>query len=426
MKPISDVTCLVFDHGLFLPIAHRMAKECKRVLYHSPWEDGFPTVNRCIIGDGFNDIERCDDIFKVIDEVDLFVFPDLLHSGLQLHLESLGKKVWGSRNADSIELNRIKFHRILHEVGLPVPKFQVIHGLAELRKHLHNLTDKYIKVSRYRGTMETHHWRDKDSDEGWLDVMAVKLGPFQNHLPFLVVDPIECEVEVGGDTYCVDGKWPNLMLHGDEEKDKCYCAAVTKREDMPDVLKDIMEAFSPVLEKDRYRNLWSMETRDGRFIDPTTRGGLPSTGTQLTTWKNFPEIIWCGANGELIDPVPEHQFSVECILSLKSKKDEWGKIRIDEALMDNVQLAGACMIDGAICFPPDGHYNDDVGWLVAGGNSMQEAIDKIHELEDQLPDGLSAATEPLVGLLDKIQKGEKEGIEFSKQEVPNPEAALNV
>lgn len=423
MKDISQATALVFDHGLFLNIAHRLAKKFKRVLYHTPWENGFPTVNQCVIGDGFDSIERCDDIWKVKNEVDCFVFPDLLHSGLQLELERQGYPVWGARNGDSIELNREKFNRILKQVGLPVAKHIVVKGLTKLREHLRNEKDKYIKVSKYRGTCETHHWRDYSKDFLWLDSMAVKLGPTQDLIPFLVVDPIECTVEIGGDTYDVDGQWPSLMLHGDEEKDKCYLGAVTPFEEMPKELIDVMQAFSPVLEKERYRCQWSMETRDGRFIDATTRGGLPSTGSQLNTWKNFPEIVYHGANGELIDPIPAHKFSCETLLSVKMRKEEWTVAPVVEELKDVALYSGCCEIDGSICFPPDGHESGDVGWLVSGGDTVEEAVQKMIETAQLLPDGVSAATDELIGLIVKIQAAQDEGVHFANK-IPPPEVVI--
>jgi hypothetical protein len=425
MKEISQATALVYDHGLFLPIAHRLAEKFKRVLYFTPCEEAFATLDKHIVGDGYDNIEKCQDLWKVKNEVDCFVFPDIQHSGLQLELESQGFAVWGSRNGDSLEINRQKFNRVLKEVGLPVAKHVVIKGLTDLRSHLRDLTDRYIKVSKYRGTCETFHWRDNDLDSGWLDAMAVKLGPAQDLLPFLVFEPIDAPVEIGGDTYCVDGQWPSLMLHGDEEKDRCYFGAVTPFEKMPEELKAIMEAFSPVLKKERYRNQWSMETRDGKFIDATCRGGLPSTGSQLSTWSNFPEIVYHGAHGELVEPIPAHQFSVECILSLKSKPHEWGKTRIRKELVGHAQFAACCEIDGAICFPPDGHSGDDVGWLVAGGDTMEEAIAEIIRLSDLLPDGLDAATMDLIGLIEKIKAGEKEGADFGEEKVPEPATVID-
>jgi hypothetical protein len=406
-------------------VALKLAETFKRVIYqHPPAIKGFPDLNSSIIGDGFENLETVEEFWPMLDEISLFVFPDIGQSKLQEYLESQGKAVWGSRSGDSLEINRQKFNRVLGDLGLPVAKHVVIKGLTNLRLHLRDLTDKYIKVSKYRGTCETQHWRDYDLDSGWLDALAVKLGPAQDLLPFLVFDPIDATVEVGGDTYCVDGQWPSLMLHGLEAKDRCYFGAVTEFDAMPDELKGIMEAFSPVLAKDRYRNQWSMETRDGRFTDATCRGGLPSTASQLNTWENFADIIWRGANGELVEPVPKYNFSVECILTLKSKPHEWGKIRVPKELAGAVQFAACCEIDGAICFPPDGHSDNDVGWLVAGGDTMEEAIDEMNRLAGLLPDGLEAATMDLVSLIESMHKAEDAGLEFSDDKIPEPEKVV--
>jgi len=48
---------------------------------------GFPLLNDCIIGDGFENVERCNDFWKIKSEIDLFVFSDIQHSGLQLELD---------------------------------------------------------------------------------------------------------------------------------------------------------------------------------------------------------------------------------------------------------------------------------------------------------------------------------------------------
>lgn len=425
MKQTNEVTACVVDFGLFLPVARRLAKSFKRVLYqHPPSIRGFPTLASSIIGDGFENIERVEEFWPHLDEIDLFVFSDIGQSGLQLYLESIGKPVWGSRTGDSLELNRHKFLRVLKDIGLPAPSQTTVKGLSKLRSHLVDQKDKFIKISKYRADMETRHWRDYDLDSGWLDSLAIKFGPAQEFIPFLVFDSIEAPIEDGGDTYSVDGQWPSLMLHGVEEKDRCYMAAVTKREDMPPELQAIMEAFSPVLREHRYRNEWSMEIRGDEFIDPTCRGGLPSTASQLNIWSNFADIVWAGANGELVEPDPTHLFSVECILSLKGKKEEWGKIRVEGEVSASCHFAACCEIDGAICFPPDGHEGDDVGWLQAGADTPDEAIERIKELAGQLPDGLNAATSDLAELLVKIKAGEKEGIEFSEQPVPEPETVI--
>ena len=285
-----------------------MAQECKRVLFFNPDRRSFPSIKQGTIGDGFDDIESTLDFWPMMGEIDLFCFPDIGNSGLQLHLESIGKAVWGSRRGDAIEIRRQYFLAMLKDLGLDVPKYEVVYGARALADYLRTREDQYIKVSRWRGDMETTHWRNWTHDSGWLDWMAVNLGPLKEKMVFIVFPAIDTPLEIGGDTFCIDGQWPDLMLNGLEHKDTTYFSAVTERGEMPSQLQDIIEAFSPFLEERRYRNQWSMEVRVkddfAYFIDATCRGGMPSSASQQVLWSNFGEIVWVGAHGELVQPIP--------------------------------------------------------------------------------------------------------------------------
>jgi hypothetical protein len=427
MKDISQATALVIDNSLFLPIAFCLAQKCKRVLYWTPWETGFSKLSKGILGDGYSEIERCDDIWKVKDQVDFLVAPDIQHSGIQLEWESQGKAVWGSRAADSIELDRHKFLKLLRQVGLDVPQQETVKGITGLRLFLEDKENKYIKISKWRGDMETHHWRNWKLDRYWLDSLAVKFGPASELIPFLVFDDIVTDLEIGGDTYNVDGQWPSLMLHGVEWKDKSYFAAVTERQDMPEQIQAVLDAFGKVLAPYRYRNEWSMEVRvqgdKAFFIDPTCRGGLPSTASQISLWKNFPEIIYAGAHGELVEPEPAARFSIEVIIKAKGEKDEWRVVDLPKALRPWAKLTACCSIDGLDCFPPD-DTGDAIGWLVAIGDTPKETLETIKEYVALLPPGLTAEIDSVAKVIEEIESAEAEGIEFTNQPMPKPAAVL--
>jgi hypothetical protein len=402
----------------------------KKVYYFSDWEEGFSSLNKAIVGDGFEDIERAADIWKIKKDVDLWVFPDVQHSGLQLELESQGYAVWGSREGDSLELDREYFLDTLKEVGLDVPPYEVIVGITSLRKFLKNKEDYYIKVSLFRGSFETEHWEDWDTDNGKLDGWAVRFGRAKEQIRFLCFPSIDTPLEIGGDTYCVDGKWPSLMLHGIEWKDRSYFGSVTAYKDMPEQLREVMEAFGPVLAGYRYRNQWSMEDRvkDDKhhyFIDATCRMGLPSTASQLELWNNIPDIFWHGAHGELVEPKPAGKFCVESILTMKGDHSEWRVTEIDKDLVQWVKFADCCEVDGKLCFPSsDSPGGDDIGWLVSIGDTPEEAIATQNKHADMLPDSMDANTECLAYVLKEIHEEEKKGIEFSKQEIPEPEIVM--
>lgn len=422
MKEISDVTCCVVDSGLFLPLAHCMATKCKRVLYWSPDTRAFPSVKQSVIGDGFSHIERVREFWEFHNEIDLWCFPDVGLSGLQKHLREDGHPVWGSGDGDILELNREKFMRVLSEVGLDVPEFEVVIGWTNLRHYLRDKEDCYIKISRYRGDMETTHWRSWSQDENWINWLAVNFGSVKEQIRFLVFKSIDTDLEIGADTYCVDGMFPDVMLNGFEAKDTTYFGSVTKREEMPEQIQEILEAFGPVLKQYGYRNQISFEDRvkgDNHFyIDATQRGGMPSSGTQQLIWENFPEIVWAGANGEMVQPEPKAMFSIEAMVTTKTGKDLWDELEIDDRLVPWLRLSSCCYIDGRYCFPPDEFHDGELGWLIALGNTPTEALDRAKELADLLPDGCDAKIEHLTDLIKEVETASESGIPFSEEKIP--------
>jgi len=430
MSELQNKTCLVFDHGLFTTLAERLARSdgFGRVLYHSPFEIGFSTLNQGIIGYGLENVERCNDIWRVKDEVDVWIFPDIEHSGLQLELVSQNRAVWGSRRGDSLELFREPFHETLGQLGLDVPKFKICKGMTELRAFLKdNEGPFYIKISRWRGSLETAKFRSWKLDEGLLDLWAVKFGPAKEIVPFMVFDPIETPLEIGGDTYGIDGAWPDEMLHGDENKDKAYISTVTKRGDMPPQIQDVLDAFAPVLKKFSYRNFWSMEVRvkDDRsyFGDPTCRAPMPATPSQLENVSNLPRVIYEGAHGELVQPEYEKPFTCEVIVNMKGDRHAWGVAEIPDELKRWLKLPNSCTINGLRCFPADEQHGEAIGWMVAIGDTVEGVIETMKGQIKLLPDGMSADVQPLGELLEVVSEGEKQGIEFADK-IPKPEVVL--
>ena len=425
---LSSKTVCIVDNGLFVGLALKLAESFGRVLYFEEWETAFPTFDKATIGDGFKRVERCNDIWKVKNEVDCWIFPDIGRSGLQLELEQQGYPVWGSRNGDSIERNREKFMRLVEEAGLEVAPFIVIVGLTDLRKWLQTNEDKYIKISKFRGSLETFHWRSYREDSTELDLWALRFGPLQDLVRFLVFDAIETDLEIGGDTFCIDGQWPDLMLHGLECKDEGYLSSVTKRTDMPESIQDVMEAFGPILGKERYRNCWSMEIRvagdKAFFIDGTARFGIPSWKSQSEAWSNFAEIIWAGAHGELVQPIPSCKHTAEVLLVAKGEEKTWRTVDFPEELRPWLSCGNCCEVDGRVCFSPEERFGDNIGWLLAKGDSIEQVTEQMKSHVKMLPDGVSACTESLYDLLKEAHSEEEQGIEFSQEKLPEPETAL--
>jgi hypothetical protein len=429
VKELSQITACFIDHqGLYLPLAIKLAESYSRIIYTDPCESAFPKVNQSVIGDGFDKIDRVESFWPHKEDIDIFIFPDSQGGPLQWELKSQGFPVWGSFSAETIEQSREKFHKLLEQVGLQVPKFEPVVGIANLRKFLRDKEDKYIKISKYRGTQETMHWRSYADDEVWLDCMANKLGGVKDLMRFLVFDSIDTDLEIGADTYRSGGKIPTSMLDGYEWKDKGYFASFKPINEMPEQTINVLESFEPILEEHGHNNFWSMEIRvkddDFWFIDATPRGPLPGTGSQMEIYGNIAEIIAAGAHGEHVDPEPEGYFAAECILTMKSEKHSWSSIKVPKRLEQWMKLAGCCKIGDRIWFPPDGHEGDEIGWLVAIGDKPIDTIENMLKMAKELPDGVSANTNSLVDLLKEIRSAEEKGIEFTKEEVPEPEVVI--
>lgn len=426
---VSDVTALVLDHGLFIPVAQRLARDFNKVYYWTHCEHGFTTVNDCVIGRGFDDIERVDDFWDVLDKVDVVVFPDVQMSGLQLHLEEMGIPVWGSRKGDSLELERVKFLNTLKEVGLPQPGFTTVMGLDKLKEFLKTHDDKYVKVSRYRGSLETFHHVTYDLSEPMLDLLAVRFGAVKNVVPFVICDPIDTEIEAGMDSYCIDGKFPSMVVQGYESKDKGYIATLQQYSSLPDEISVVNEKLAPLLGQYRYRNFFSTEIRvkdgDSYLIDPCCRAGKPSSESQLELYQNVGEIVWAGSQGELVDPIPAAKFSVEAVMCLKADKQVWGTIEVPKEIRQWVKLSNCCYINDTFAFPPEPDQEDDIGWIMGIGNTIQEAIDHLKENVELMGDcRVHVNVESLVDLLKEIEVAEENDIPFTNQEIPSPESVI--
>lgn len=334
MKPVSDVVCTVVDHGLFLPIALKLAEQMKHVYYFSPVESMMPKLADGMIGEGFDNLTRINSPWEA-EHADLFVFPDIGFGPLQKHLREMGKPVWGHNGGDILETHRGRHLMKLNELEMDLPPFEIVKGMANLRAYLKDVEDKYIKISKWRGDWETFHWRSWCEDEGALDQSAYHLGPGKELITFYVFDAIDTDIEDGIDTYCIDGQWPKLVVHGMERKDKGFLCAVQEMDKISKAVTIVNDLFGPVLGEYGYRGFFSSEVRIkdefSYFIDPTCF----SDDTEVLTdrgWKKFQDLdrtericTLNPVNSEIEYQIPEayvsYQYSGEMVRITNRKKD---------------------------------------------------------------------------------------------------------
>jgi hypothetical protein len=426
VKPVEETTCCVVDFGSFLSLAEKLSETCKKVYYHRSIEREFRSIGDFAIGDGIPSLELVESFMHpdVVEETDWYCFPDIGYGGEQKYLRSIGKPVWGSNGADELERIRSKFIKKIKSVGLPVAPSQIIKGLTNLTAYLKENDNQWVKINQYRKDMETWHHIDYLHSIPELQKLAWKFGGMADHVVFVVQAMIEDATEIGYDGWCIDGWFPDSSFQGYERKNELYLGAQTKYDDLPEEVRFVNEAWSKVMEEAQYRNFFASEIRnkDGTpyFIDPTMR--MPGqTGEQLLeTLENIADVMWHGAQGEFVQPKWNAKFAGSATLHYKGDLEDWKVIRVPEESKRWVKLGRYCIDDdGAYWFAP--RPSDDCGVVIGMADDIMETIEAVKENFEPLKDEpLSINPDEFMEVLKDIQKAEKEGIEFTKSEVPEP------
>lgn len=419
----SQITACVYDYGTFLDLASRLGETYKRVLYYSPHETEYQDAKLCVIGTGIPTVERCDDPLDYVDEIDLHIFPDIAMGGLQRHLRSMGKPVWGSFGGTDLELYRTRFQKMLADVGLPIANTRKVVGLNALEEIMRKEKDKWIKLNRFRANYETFHHIDWEHSVPDMLHLRQEFGGVSEKVVFVVQDPIPDAQEVGYDGYCIDGKYPAKSFQGYELKNKLYLGSWLPADELPDMVQEVNEAIGPVLKKIGYRNFLATEIRDSFFIDITPRHAGQTQEHLQRTCTNLPEIIAAGAEGEMVEPEFEAKFAAEATLHYTGCGDAWRILRVSEEAKENVRLTSYCQDGDVYHFPPG--KNDEVGVVIGNGNTVQEAIDDLKENYELLKEEpVKAEISGFVDILKDIEKAQADGIKFSTKPIPKPESVV--
>ncbi len=432
MSDPTKSTVLVVDGGLFFEFALRLSHGFKRTLYHCDITETFPRLHTALIGDGFEGIDVALDLWKAIGEADIVAFPDCTHPGLQSELRRQGKPVWGSGYGVRLEWYRREFMERLYKLDLPVPDYHVCSGLSALRAYLHDRQEQYVKVSRWRGNMETTHWVDWRTSSPWLDDIAVEFGGAQEEVAFIVFPDIEAVSEVGYDGYFAGGRFPKVSAGGCETKDKGYFGAVIAWDDLPEPLRHINEAIAPVLTEFDYANFWAAEVRlgeDGKawFTDPCCRHASPAGETQLELWKNLPEIVYAGAHGECLDPVPTAKFAAQALIEHRDDKARWRRLIVPDDVSQWVKLYNPVKTaDEVYDIPPLPHSCESVGSVIGLGDTPLEAVEHLKEVAAALSgQPLEVRIDSLVDAAVEIEAAAQAGVDLVNEAMPKPAEVMS-
>lgn len=381
---------LVIDSGLFSCVAEKLAEDFQHVYYFTPWIEAFVRDSAMQLGAGVAGIERVDYWERVIDDVGLVVFPDCYFGPLQRLMErKLGKRVWGSRNAEELELLREEAKMHLAKQGIPIGDFAVMDGLDELEAYLKTHEDVHVKFSFTRGDLESFHSPNYRLVEPVLKDLRHRLGPRANKRTFLVEQKIKDAIEIGGDFYTIDGKYPSSGQWGIEVKGQAYVGRWQKFDQMPSQITDNLKRVAPTLEKYECRSWFGMETRvtkDGTpwVIDPLARFGNPPGALCCLMYTNMAEIMWEGSVGNMVEPIPAAPWGAQILMHSSWSERHWQPVYFPEKVAKYVKLVNHTVIDGVHYVIPGPDLNNAIGSVIGVGDTMEAAIEAAQKVADQV------------------------------------------
>jgi hypothetical protein len=386
---LQNKTALVIDNGLYFEFALQIAKSFKQVYYFCEFRSAFPGIDKAALGneyvnghalhtfDGQN-IHRITELFDVIDLVDIAIFPDVGNGDLAEYLRRQGMPVFGSGKGEVLELSRMKAKSMIQEHGLPVKAYKTVIGTTQLREALSEPGSLYIKISKYRGVFETFHHTSPEQTGIWINDIEQRLGKLADIVHFIIEEPLETKVEIGTDSYTVNGKYPCSTLAGVEIKDLGYCGQIFKYDEQPKGVLKVDEGLKPIFADLGYRGFYSTEIRetangDPHLVDFTARIPLPPGFLYPMMYGNIAEIIWGIAIGEMVEPVITKKFGMMVMLYSPWYTTHMLHVKFPAEYRENIQMMLPVKIDGEYyCIS---EYNmDEFGAVSVTGDTIEECV----------------------------------------------------
>lgn len=381
MNDYSTKSVAVADNGIFSELARTLSSSFGKVWYTSPWVSAFPFSSDLELGEGETKVERIDDLHQVIDECDLFVFPDIYQAPLQIYLESIGKRVWGSRDGDDLEIYRKDAKEHFAELGIAQGPYETARGMTVVRKYIqaHDGQRLWIKGNKARGDFESFSVEGYELGKNKLDDIETRLGPVAESMLYVIEPHLADTLDLAIDTFSIDGEYPQTAVLGSEEKGECYVGEVRPWNKMPPRLVDIYTKLASTLKSYGYRNFLSLESRaNAKHVylqDPCCRFGSPPAELQLNWLTNLADILWEGADGKLVEPQYAGKYGVELIVHSDWANDHPLMVDFPQEYRDKIKFRYNSEFDGKVWILPQG-AGPRMAAIVACGDDLDACMEE--------------------------------------------------
>jgi hypothetical protein len=427
---LKNRKCLIYDYGIFLPLAIELSKAFKETFYFNPYQSEFAKPEKAMLSAGIETLTNVADFELTLMELDksrdLICFLDVGEGGKQELYRSLGYRVFGmGYEVEMLEQNRYKFKKFLEGIGMPAGKEGVdwkhLIGMPDLSEELGKDPDWWVKLNTFRGLTETFYaGTNMEFRMKMLDHLAgaygekIKVKGKDFGLEFIIERTVEGK-EFGDDFFVGKGIHYSKGLFGIEHKDTSYSCKIVNYEDIPKPMKDIQDAMEPFFKKNNANGMYSTEMRvkeklNIHFGDMTSRPGSPPSEIVCKAYKNFPEAVFASASGENINLEEKKPYWASVVLSSEWCKKEASVIKFADKIADKVCLRNVCKVDGLFKYIPTGDTGM-MGCAIGSGDSLEEAQSEALEVAGQVEaDGIYFDKDTFDNMDETIEYGRKIGL----------------
>lgn len=418
MEYLRTKSVLIADHGLFVMLAPRLARDFGEVRYWSPWMSRYPRAAPAFVGTGLDGVERVETFWDYVEDADIVVLPDLYMADMAAVVkERFNKPVWTHFGAERLELDRWGTRRLQRDLGIGSPKTKHFVGVNELEKYLSTVENKWVKISAFRGDGETWHHDTLHTTAIYLDHFRNSVGALAGSYEFIVEDHVD-GIEIGYDGFTVRGEWPEASYWGFEVKDKGYVGQFSPYSALPQPIRDINSKMSPILKMEGAVGFCSFEFRltkggDALMIDPCMRCGSPPFEGLMEGYANISEIIWEGAHGRVAPVQSTGEFLAIAMIHSQFALTNWVPLEIPPSVGRWVKLRNKAVIDGKVYHVPTLPGMPEIGAVVAVADSLEDAIRLVKERAEKVKGYLvEIHTEALDEAQEEIDRAKEYGVDW--------------
>lgn len=373
---------LIIDNGMYVSLAARLAQD-DDIAYFSTWGNAFPVSREFAPATGIENVERIDDpiAFMLDGKASHVIVPDIYNNGLERLARAMDIPTFGSGQGNVLETDREHLADFLVAHDLDVINTVFLDGIDALGDYLQKHKDKFVKISTYRGDMESFHHVKWSSTEVWFDDLKRRLGPLAATIRFLVQDPILDATEIGIDTLVQHGRFALPTVLGVEQKDAAYFGCVVA--DYPEAFAPIVAALSAYFKETDYNCFFSNEMRinkHGIFMtDATCRIPSPPGGVMMNAIRNLSKVI-------LKQEKPDYgeaEYLCEIVLKSDWVADHWLQVTYPED--QNYSFHNYCILDGKTwIIPHDSKYvefGSALGWGADAESAKEMCVEAAKAIE---------------------------------------------